>query len=401
MYTNFAILSIFALCYSLVAGRLEKTAITGPMIFLVFGFISSPLMFGWLSFDLDRGVLRTLADITLALVLFIDAANSDKSVLKRHSAIPTRMLLIGLPLTIFLGVIAGVFLFESWGIWECAILATMLTATDAALGKGVVTNKAVPIRLREGLNVESGLNDGICVPLLLAFIVMAEAQGSSELGTVELIVHHMLQEIGIGLIVGVVVTTIAAYMMNFAMQRGWMTKIWLQLPVVMVAIACFSLAQMLHGSGYIAAFVGGLLFGSLAKEKTHSLVMDAEGLAETLAMFTWIVFAATFIGQMTGLLTWNAFIYAILSLTVVRILPMFLSLSGTGEKVESKLFLAWFGPRGFASIVFAIIVLTSEVEHAQEMAVVVMLTVILSAFLHGITASPFANALAKRLTSKS
>ena len=399
MYTEFAILAVFALLYSLVAGRLERTPITGPIVFILFGITAGPLGFGWLTLDITRQELRILADLTLALVLFIDAANADKSVLKRHAAIPLRMLLFGLPMTIALGAGVGMLLFDELGIWELAILATMLTATDAALGKAVITNKAVPARIREGLNVESGLNDGICVPLLFVFIVLAEAKGVEGQGT-SLMLTYMVKEIGIGLVVGLSITAMGAWLMNVCCERGWITEVWEQLPVIMLALICFTVAQSLHGSGYIAAFAGGILFGTLAKESTHELVLDAEGLAETLAMFTWIVFGAAFINRVYELITWQAFAYAVLSLTVVRMLPVILSLTGTGEKTESKIFLAWFGPRGFASIVFAIIVLNTSLPGAPQMAVVVVCTIILSVFAHGITANPMASALAKKLAKE-
>jgi len=396
MYLQFAILAVFALLYSLIAGRLERTSLSGPMVFLSFGVIAGPMVLGWLQFDVSLTELRVLADLTLALVLFIDASNANKSIIKKHGSIPLRMLLFGLPMTIALGIGVGMLLFDDLGLWELAILATMLTATDAALGKAVVTNKAVPARIREGLNVESGLNDGICVPLLLVFIVFAEATGADAQGT-ELILFYMAEEIGIGLVVGSGVTAVCAKLMDYCYKRGWITKIWEQLPVIMLALICFTVAQSLGGSGYIAAFAGGILFGILAKEETHELVTDAEGMAETLAMFTWIVFGAAFINKAYQLITWEIFAYAVLSLTVVRMLPVMLSLAGSGEKIESKLFMAWFGPRGFASIVFAIIVLNTSIPGAPEMAVVVVCTVILSAFAHGITANPLAKALAKKL----
>ena len=396
MYLQFAILAIFGLLYSVIAGRLERTSLSGPIVFLSFGVIAGPMVLGWLQFDIGHTELRVLADFTLALVLFIDASNANKSVLEKYASIPLRMLLFGLPMTIALGIGIGMLLFDHMGLWELAILATMLTATDAALGKAVVTNTAVPARIREGLNVESGLNDGICVPLLLVFIVFAEATGEDAQGT-ELMLFYMAEEIGIGLVVGLGVTAVGAKLMDYCYKRGWITKIWEQLPVIMLALICFTVAQSLGGSGYIAAFAGGILFGILAKEETHELVMDAEGMAETLAMFTWIVFGAAFINKDYQLITWEIFAYAVLSLTVIRMLPIMLSLAGSGEKTESKLFMAWFGPRGFASIVFAIIVLNTSIPSAPEMALVVICTVILSAFAHGITANPMANALAKKL----
>lgn len=291
-------------------------------------------------------------------------------------------------------------LFDQLSIWELAILATMLTATDAALGKAVVTNKAVPARIRESLNVESGLNDGVCVPVLFVFIVLAEAGGVEAQGA-SLLLTYLVKEIGIGVAVGVSVTAIATWLMKVCWDRGWITKVWAQLPVIMLAILCFTVAQSLHGSGYIAAFVGGILFGIQAKEETHELVLDAEGMAETLAMFTWVVFGAAVIDKAFLFFNWQVLVYALLSLTVVRMLPVLLSLTGNGEKIETKLFLAWFGPRGFASIVFAIIVLNTSLPGAEQMAIVVICTVILSAVLHGITANPFASALASKLSKTS
>jgi NhaP-type Na+/H+ or K+/H+ antiporter len=305
------------------------------------------------------------------------------------------MLLIGLPGTIAMGIVFGMLLFDGLGIYELAILATMLAATDAALGKGVVTNKAVPPRIREGLNVESGLNDGLCVPVLFVFITLASAKEASTDGTL-LFLTYAAREIGIGLAVGLCVTAIGSWLTLFCWRRGWISKIWIQLPVIMLAFTCFTVAQLLHGSGYIASFVGGILFGKLAKESNHELLLSAEGMAETLAMLTWIVFGTAVIWKAYELFSWQAVVYAVMSLTVVRMVPTFLSLTGTGESADNKLFLGWFGPRGLASIVFAIIVLNTNLPGAERMAVVVICAVMLSALAHGLTANPLASALIRR-----
>jgi NhaP-type Na+/H+ or K+/H+ antiporter len=397
MYANLALLAAFAFLYSIVAGRVERTPITGPIVFMAFGFLIGPLGVGWVEVTASAQDLRMLADLTLALVLFIDAANADTSVLKANIVIPRRMLLIGLPGTIALGFLSGWLLFDGLGIYEVAILATMLAATDAALGKGVVTNKVVPARIREGLNAESGLNDGLCVPVLFVFIALAEAS-DVRAGSASHALRLVAQEIGIGLAVGLSVTFAGAWLVRQCWNRGWITEIWLQLPVIMLALTCFTVAQTLHGSGYIAAFVGGLLVRRLAKESTHKLVLAAEGMGETLAMLTWIIFGAAVIGPSFETFTWRVVLYALLSLTVVRMLPIFLSLTGTGERTDSKLFLAWFGPRGLASIVFAIIVLNTNLPGARLMAMVVVCTVFLSAIAHGITANPLASALAARIS---
>jgi len=399
MYIELAILALFVFCYSLVAGRLERAAASGPIVFVFAGLLMGPLGLGWFDGSSTSTELRVLADLTLALVLFIDAANADLEILKRQYRIPLRMLLSGLPGAIFLGTVAASLLFDILSIYEAAILGTMLAATDAALGKAVISNKAVPVQIREGLNIESGFNDGLCVPILFVFIAMALGS-SSEGGSSMLALTLVAEELGIGLAVGLGLTAIGTRLLRWCHDHGWMTKVWRQLTVVGLAIACFAVAQSLHGSGYIAAFSGGLLFGFRAKESTHKLVLAAEGIGETMALMTWMLFGAIVIGQSVEQFTWAMLGYALLSLTVIRMLPIFVSLAGSGESTSAKLFLGWFGPRGLASIVFAIIVLNKGVPHAKFIAMVVVLTVFLSLVAHGISANPLAKRLAHKTDAK-
>jgi NhaP-type Na+/H+ or K+/H+ antiporter len=280
-------------------------------------------------------------------------------------------------------------------LYEAAILSTMLAATDAALGKAVVTNKAVPTQIREGLNIESGLNDGLCVPILFVFIALALGSGAEGSSTM-LALKLVIQELGIGLAVGLGLNAIGAWALRWCHDQGWVTEIWKQVTVVALAIACFTVAQSLHGSGYIAAFTGGLLFGFMAKGDTHKLVLAAEGTGETLALMTWMLFGAVVIGQSVERFTWEMLVYALLSLTVIRMLPVFLSLAGTGESTASKLFLGWFGPRGLASIVYAIIVLNEGVPGGKFIAMVVVLTVFFSLVAHGVSANPLANLMGQK-----
>lgn len=395
MYVELAILALFIFFFSLVAGRLERLAVSGPIVFVTAGLIMGPLGFGWFSGDATRTAMRVLADLTLALILFIDAANADFSILKRQIRIPFRMLIFGLPGAIFLGTVFAALLFDSLTLFEAAILGTMLAATDAALGKGVITNKTVPSRIREGLNIESGLNDGICVPILFVFIALAKGT-SGEGGGGMLAVTLVGQEIGIGAAVGLGFAAAAAWMLKWCLEKGWISEIWMQMTVVGLAFACFATAQSIHGSGYIAAFTGGLLFGYMEKEETHELVKAAEGIGETLALMTWMLFGAAVIGQSIQFFTWTMFVYVLLSLTVIRMLPIYLSLTGTGETRHSKLFLGWFGPRGLASIVFAIIVVNESLPGARFMAMVVVLTVFSSLVAHGVSANPLAGWLGRK-----
>lgn len=394
MYAELAILALFIFIYSMVAGRIERSAISGPMVFVVVGYLMGPFGFGWLKGDATSSDLRTLADLTLALILFIDAANADMSILRRQFRIPSRMLLLGLPGVIALGFGAAVLMFDGLSLYEAAILATMLAATDAALGKAVITNKAVPARIREGLNVESGLNDGICVPILLFFIALSVGTDHGESSTSAIAL--VAQELGIGMAVGMGLALVGTFLLRWCWKQGWVTQIWMQVTVVGLAIASFAFAQSLHGSGYIAAFTGGMLFGYLAKDATHKLVLAAEGTGETLALVTWMLFGAMVIGPAFQMFSWEVVAYALLSLTVIRVVPIFLSLAGIGESISSRLFLGWFGPRGLASIVFAIIVINAEVPGGQLLALVVICTVLLSLVAHGISAHPLAKWLAKK-----
>ncbi len=399
MYIELAVLALFIFCYSLVAGRLERAATSGPIVFVVAGLLMGPLGLGWFDGDISRTGLRVLADLTLALILFIDAANADLAILKQQYRIPSRMLLFSLPGVIFLGTIIAALLFETLSLFESAILGTMLAATDAALGKAVITNKAVPVQIREGLNIESGLNDGLCVPILFVFIALALGSGT-EGGSTMFALKLVIQELGIGLVVGLGLTAVGTWLLRWCWNQGWVTEIWKQVTVVGLAIACFSVAQSLHGSGYIAAFTGGLLFGFMAKEATHRLVLAAEGTGETLALMTWMLFGATVIGQSVQHFTWEMIVFALLSLTVIRMLPIFLSLTGTGESTAAKLFLGWFGPRGLASIVFAIIVVNKGVPEAKFIAMVVVLTVFFSLVAHGVSANPLAKLLGQKEGTK-
>ncbi len=394
MYLDIALLAGCALLFSAVAGLVDRSWLSGPIIFIVFGFAIGPLGFGWLSFDVNADTLKIMAELTLALVLFIDAAAADLSVLRRFSRIPIRMLLIGLPLTLLMGFGAGVWFFNDFSLLEVAILATLLAPTDAALGQAVVKHEAVPSEIKQGLNAESGLNDGICVPVLLLFLALAaDAMGhTSGHGNGEHLGLILLaEELGIGLLVAVTMVGFSAWLLRMAIPRHWVTHISMNIPVIALAISCFATAQFVGGSGFIAAFCGGLLFGHLMKEQRDDLLHAAESTGELFAMVTWVLFGAAVLGHSIGFLNWTMLIYALLSLTVLRMLPIFLSLIGSGVSTEGKLFLGWFGPRGLASVVFAVIVLGADLPHGDTIITVTAVTVILSIVLHGITATPWAN----------
>ena len=396
MYGDLSFLAAFVFLYSITCGGLERTPINGAILFTAFGLAFGSLGLGILTLNVGAEGLNTLAELTLALVLFTDAANANLSVLKKAFHIPQRLLLIGLPLTILLGFGVGVLLFGGLTLFEIAILATMLAPTDAALGKAVVTNESVPADIRESLNVESGLNDGICVPILFLFLALA-TDSTAEGSTLQLAMTLVAQEIGIGVAVGVGLTVLGGWLLKLAADRGWITESWRQLPVAALAVACFAVAQHLGGSGFIACFAGGLLFGGIAKSHKQALLLSAEGTGDTLALITWVVFGAAVVGQAIGHLSWEAVLYALLSLTVVRMLPVFLVLAGMNLRADEKLFMGWFGPRGLASIVFAVIVMDKHLPGGGIIAITVVCTIVLSIVAHGLSANPLVAALVARL----
>jgi NhaP-type Na+/H+ or K+/H+ antiporter len=395
MYQTLALLAIFVLIYSSIGGGVERTPISGPMIFMGFGLLVGPLGLGLFSLGVEGESIRLLAELTLALVLFTDAAGADLNVLRKTWKLPTRLLLLGLPLTILLGFGVGVLVFNNLSLFEVALLATMLAPTDAALGKGVITNPAVPNGVRQGLNVESGLNDGICVPVLFLFLTLALGHGGDQnMGS--LAFSFFAKEIGIGLVVGLVLSISTVWLLRLCHRRQWISHTWIQFPVVGLAVGCFATAQVLGGSGFIAAFVGGLLFGALTKDFRETLLRAAEGTGDTFALLTWVIFGAVVVGQSFEYFSFSIVLYALLSLTLIRMVPVFVSVAGLGFNIEGKLFMGWFGPRGLANIVFGVIVFRANLPNSGMLAHVVVLTVILSILFHGVTANPWAKGFGQR-----
>ncbi len=397
MYANLTILAAFMLFYSLTSGLLQRTIISGALVYIAFGLIVGPLGLGFFTLDVTAEGLSLLAELTLALVLFTDAANANLRELKHSFRIPQRLLLIGLPLTIILGFGAGLLVFSGLALLEIAILATMLAPTDAALGKAVVTNESVPSNIREGLNVESGLNDGICVPILFIFLALVASTGG-EGDTTVLALKLVAQAIGIGIAVGAVFSFVCVRLIKMCAERGWITETWRMLLVPSLAVTCFAVAQLLGGSGFIACFVGGMLFGGLEKQHKQKLLPAAEMTGDKLALITWVVFGAVVVGQSLGAFSWRVVLYAVLSLTLVRMVPVFLVLGGMKLRSDEKLFMGWFGPRGLASIVFAVIVLNKHLPNGEIISMTVVCTILLSVIAHGLSANPLVAALGARIS---
>lgn len=395
MYEHLALVALFIFFYSLVAGRLERTPISGPIVYVLFGLLLSAPFLGLPPRTVSAHMLRGLAELTLALVLFTDAANADLTVLRSSSKLPRRLLLIGLPLTILLGFLGAAAIFPDLTLLEAAVLATMLAPTDAALGQPVVENKAVPADIRDGLNVESGLNDGICVPFLFIFLVLS-VDTTGHIAPLGLALRLVLEEIGIGAVTGAAVTLLGVLAVNICQKRGWGSDEWSQLTGMALALTCFAMAQWLGGSGFIASFTGGLLFGYLARPHKKQMLSAAVDAGDIFGIVTWVAFGYAVVSIALNGFEWRYLIYAVLSLTLFRMLPVWLSLRHMGLSRGSKLFIGWFGPRGLASIVFAIIVLEEKLPGGRTILMTTVCTIILSVFAHGFTAEPLASIFGAR-----
>jgi len=384
-----AVIAAGFLVLAMLSGRIQGTPLTPPMLFIGFGFLIGAGGLGVASFPPGHSAIHAVAEVTLILVLFTDAARIDLNRVRRDHNLPVRMLAIGLPLAIIAGTIVASGVFPAFSIWEAALLAAILAPTDAALGQSVVSAKAVPIRMRQAINVESGLNDGIALPAVLVLAALAgTGHGANEAGDWA---RFGLMQVTLGPLAGVIVGYIGARLLDTAAERGWATIPFQGIGILSLAALTYVVAELIGGNGFIAAFVGGMVFGNSIKNSCDFLFEFMETEGQLLMLITFLIFGAAMLPEGLAHLKPRHFIYALLSLTVIRMVPIAISLIGTGLRWPSHLFLGWFGPRGLASILFVLLILEeSTVPHREDILTVTVITVALSALLHGLTAAPFA-----------
>ena len=400
MHWQLATLAVVLLGFAAISRRIDGTPITAPMVFTAAGLVVGVEALGLVEPEATGESVKLLAEATLTVVLFSDASRIDLRALRSALGLPARLLGIGLPLTILAGFVAAVTLLGDLAWPEALVLAIILAPTDAALGQAVVTSPRLPVRVRQSLNVESGLNDGICVPLFFIAIAVALAEeGAVGNGHA---VRLVAEKIGYGVLGGVAAGIAAAAVVVYAGGRRFVDETWLQVVPLAGALLAFGLAEAIEGSGFIAAFVGGAVFGGLRRHRGGDVSHLIEQTSAVLAAVTFVVFGAVLLGPALGDLTWQIALYAVLSLTVVRMLPVAISMLGTGARRPTVAFLGWFGPRGAASIVFALLVLEEEqgLVHEQLILATAFATVGLSVFAHGVTAAPLSTRYADWLATR-
>ncbi len=383
------ILAAGVLAFGVISKRLQRSVVTPPMCFVAFGMVLGAGGLGWLDLDAEGEVIELLAELTLVMVLFTDAARIDLRVLRRELGLPVRLLAIGMPLTIAAGVGAAAWLLPGFGFWEAAVLAAILAPTDAALGQAVVSSPKVPLRIRQALNVESGLNDGIALPVIMLFAALAVTAAGESAGSAAGWAKYWLLQVTLGPLVGIAVGFLGGRLVQWVSARDWMSHNFQQLAGLALAVGAFTAADLVGGNGLIAAFVAGLTIGNTSRRVCGCLYDFAETEGQLLVLLAFLLVGSTLAWPALEHLSAATAIYAVLSLTLVRMVPVAISLLGTRLLPVTTLFLGWFGPRGLASVLFGLLILEhTGLPHREELFAVVIVTVLFSVFAHGLTAYP-------------
>lgn len=388
-WTGVAVAAVTA-GYALFSRRLATTAVSAPMVFTGIGVAIGPIGLDLLTLEHDAGPVLTLVEAALTLVLFTDAMSVRRRDLRLGGFLPSRLLGIGLPLTIGAGWLLAWPLLPGLTVWELALLGAVLAPTDAALGKTAVSDPHVPPVVRGGLNVESGLNDGMALPFFVLFLAALPGTTASEEGATGVFWRALVLSTAWGLAVG----GLGGWLLRWSRERGWISRDWRQTFVLAIAAGAYTLAVVIEGSGFIAAWAAGFAFGvSLRRSATADApgaaddTTDLAGhLAGLLASLSFLVFGAVLLGPTLEDLDWRVITYAVLSLTVIRMLPVALSLGGSGLALPTVAYIGWFGPRGLASVVFGLLLVEEHVPGVQLLGRVIAVTVALSILLHGMSA---------------
>jgi len=383
--------------FSLLSRRLERTIVTAPIVFTLAGMLIFPSLQGILRAGFTANVALHVAEVGLVMLLFTDASRTDLNVLRSIRNLPARLLSTGMLLTIFLGTAAARLVFPHLSIWEAGILSAILAPTDAGLGAIIVNSPRVPMRIRQALNVEAGLNDGLSVPFLLFFIALAAAKIEGETTS---LMQFIVEQLGFGALVGLAIGLTGGWLLGLARRKEWIAESFQQIAVVTLPLLCLVASEMVGASMFIAAFIAGLAVQIGFKDAGRHSVEFAEEWGQLLNLGVFFLFGMIAVRDWPqfGIASW---LYALLSLTLVRMLPVAIALIGTRLSPASVVFMGWFGPRGLASIVLGLVYLEQEMHFPGEPTIrfAVTVTVLLSIFAHGLSAMPGIAVYARKVES--
>lgn len=377
----------------MVAKRLSSTVVTAPMIFLGFGFMLSQT--GLMPHSDAEASLHLVAEIALIVLLFLDAAQVNLDALRKRHVWPVRMLAIGLPLSVAFGTLAAMALLPGWSIFAVALLAAILAPTDAALGQAVISNPVVPERVRRALTVESGLNDGLALPVILLFASLA-AHAAGQVDTNWLLFGA--KQLVLGPAVGAVAGLAGGAVLMFAKKHDLTSDTFEGIGAIALAGAAYLGASQIGGNGFIAAFVAGLSFGHIVKGRCKFVYEFTESEGQMLSWGAFLLLGLAMVPEALHALTWPMLALILISLFIVRPAAIVISLIGSDASPTTRLFFGWFGPRGLATALFALLVV-EQIDHqyAEPILAVAINAVWISALLHGLSAVPGANWYAARI----
>ena len=390
---DYLVVATFLMAFCMIANRLSTTVVTAPMVFLGFG--TALALAGIAPEAGTEAALHLVAEIALVVLLFLDAAQIDQRALLKRNVWPARMLLIGLPLGFLFGTVLGWVLLPGWPLALVALVAAILVPTDAALGQPVVSNPAIPDRPRRALTVESGLNDGLALPLVLLMAALAASDGMAP---DEGWVLFGLKQITLGPLAGLVVGVVGGTVLLWAKRTGATADVYEGIGALALAAAAYLAAGEIGGNGFIAAFAAGLGFGAIVQGQCAFVYEFTESEGQFLSWAAFFLLGAVLVPDAIAHLTLSTFLLILLSLVLVRPLAIWISLIGTDASPITRGFFGWFGPRGLATALFALLVV-DQLDHDMGEAVlhIAVNAVWISAILHGITAAPGARWYARRL----
>jgi len=392
---------IVVFLYSLVSKRLEQTVLTAPILFTAAGVLTMLLPPALSELAIDRTAFLVIAELGLVMTLFTDASRINLISLRGSRGLRIRLLSTGMLLTILFGAMAAMVLFGGLSWLEAGILGAILAPTDAGLGQVIVNSQQVPPRIREALNFEAGLNDGLSVPFLMCFIALAMAENQGT-GAASILARFLGEQLGYGTLIGLGAGVAGGALLGFARRRELMAPPLTQLGVVAIPLLCVMASEAVHASMFIAAFVAGLATQVGFRHVGRHSVEFTEDWGQLLNFFVFFLFGLL-VARVWSAFTLPMFFYALASLTVVRMLPVALALRGTGLSRSSVLFIGWFGPRGLASIVLGLVYLEHQVSLPGEETIrlTIMMTVLLSILAHGLSALPGIKLYARRIAALS
>ena len=377
--------------FAMLAARITRAYVTAPMVFLAVGLAFSEA--GVVGHEQARELLHVVAEVALVVLLFLDAAQIDFKALRRHQNWPARMLVLGLPLAVVIGAVANMAIFPEWPLLVCALIAALLAPTDAALGQAVISNPLVPERVRNGITVESGLNDGLALPLIL--LLASLVVGMDERSGTDWALFG-IEQVVFGAVAGIVIGMAGALLLLFCKARRLTSETYEGVGAIALAGSAYAFALVVGGNGFISAFVAGLAFGSQVRGKCKFVYEFVESDGQLLVWMAFFLLGVALLPGALAALDLRIALAIFVSLVVVRPLAVWLALTKSEASGLTRLFFGWFGPRGLATALFALLVVEEVGEPWSATVLAVAINAVwISALLHGVSAAPAAKAYAR------